>query len=276
MPSCCHIIARHIFAMGLTAIVYGAVFGFTPRDVKVVKAMIDCAKNNVKRPETLIECMTGTVDSNQNTTSVIITVDSNNDQAFLINALFLTMVTLGHVISIVGIVFMFLHFFCCRGKSGISITANVMLGLGLPAIIDEASYLGTLLSPESNKSDNSTVITNVLNLASTYSGYVGISLAAGWLITCLIGPVMTRIHSICMRIVCLVIGLAAAAGLYCAIVLAIPPEKLPGNIKPDPTLSANERLCSTLIVAAFISLGYIMMFFICTCMTVITCCGRSD
>ena len=270
MSTCCHDTARLIFAMGLAAIAYGAVFGFLPRSADTVKTMVECVAQN---PKNFVTCVKG----NGTTSGTSNTVKN----PLLINILFIVMVTFGCVFLVLAIVFIILSCCCCRGSSCLAILENIMLGLALPALLDGVCYVGSVLLLQIGAIKNNNLAQNALNIAGTYSGYVGVSLAAGWLITCLIGPVMTRNNSTCLKIICMVIGLAAAGGVYCAVVL-VDPKKVPNlsnstNGTGTSTLTTTkDRLYPALIVAAFVVADYVLMFFMCTCVTSGCCCGRSD
>lgn len=266
MSTCCHDTARLIFAMGLAAIAYGAVFGFLPRSADTVKTMVECV---AKTPKNFVDCVKGT-NGNSN----------NVKNPLLINILFIVMVTFGCVFLVLAIVFIVLSCCCCRGSSCLAILENIMLGLALPALLDGVCYVGSVLLLQIGAISNNTLAKNALNIAGTYSGYVGVSLAAGWLITCLIGPVMTRNNSTCLKIICMVIGLVVAGGVYCAVVL-VDPKKVPNlsnstNNTSNTLTTTKERLYPALIIAAFVVADYVLMFFMCTCVTSGCCCGRSD
>ncbi|EFO63760.1 Hypothetical protein GLP15_3847 [Giardia lamblia P15] len=265
MSACCHDVARLIFAMGLAAIAYGAVFGFLPRSADTVKTMVDCV---AKTPKNFISCVKGNGGSN------------GVKNPLLINILFIVMVTFGCVFLVLAIVFIILNCCCCHGSSCLAILENIMLGLALPALLDGVCYLGSVLLLNINAIKSNELAKNALNIAGTYSGYVGVSLAAAWLLTCLIGPVMTRNNSTCLKIVCMIVGLAVAAGVYCAVVL-VDPKKVPNlnnsttNGTTTPT-GIKERLYPALIIAAFVAADYVLMFLLCTCITSGGCCGKSD
>ena len=269
MSTCCHDTARLIFAMGLAAIAYGAVFGFLPRSADTVKKMVDCV---TKTPKNFVTCVKG----NGTTSGTSNTVKN----PLLINILFIVMVTFGCVFLVLAIVFIVLSCCCCRGSSCLAILENIMLGLALPALLDGVCYVGSVLLLQIGAISSNELAKNALNIAGTYSGYVGVSLAAGWLITCLIGPVMTRNNSTCLKIICMVIGLVVAGGVYCAVVL-VDPKKVPNlssstnNTGNTPT-STKDRLYPALIITAFVVADYVLMFFMCTCVTSGCCCGRSD
>lgn len=269
MSACCHDVARLIFTMGLAAIAYGAVFGFLPRSADTVKNMVECAAKN---PKGFIDCVKGNGNGGSGGTNSV-------KNPLLINILFIVMVTFGCVFLVLAIVFIILNCCCCHGSSCLAILENIMLGLALPALLDGVCYIGSVLLLKIGAISNNNLAKNALNIAGTYSGYVGVSLAAAWLITCLIGPVMTRNNSTCLKIVCMVIGLAVAAGVYCAVVL-VDPKKVPnlntGTTNGTTPTGIKERLYPALIVAAFVAADYVLMFFLCTCITSGGCCRKSD
>lgn len=294
MSSCCHSIARLIFAMGLAAIAYGAVFGFLPRDAKVVKTMFECVTGTVKsisggitgkkfgkfpKLEDFVKCVKGEnpSSSDSSTSTTTVTAADTNKNAFLINILFFVMVAFATIFLVLAIIFIILSFCCCcAGSPCIATIENIMLGLALPALLDVVCYVGASILLEKNVFKDNKIAEDALNIAGAYSGYIGVSLAAGWLITCLIGPVMTRNNSICMKMICMIIGLAAACGVYCAVVLA-DPKKVPKiDNNAATTTTTKDRLYPALIVAGAVGIDYVIMFFMCTFVTAGCCRGGSN
>lgn len=85
------------------------------------------------------------------------------------------MVTFGCVFLVLAIVFIILNCCCCHGSSCLAILENIMLGLALPALLDGVCYIGSVLLLKIGAISNNNLAKNALNIAGTYSGYVGVS-----------------------------------------------------------------------------------------------------